>query len=140
MAKVSTRIPLHANKPDKFIQLMKDLVEKHEAMGASSPLTNNTMVDMAAFKQKLLQADALRNESIKARAEAESKMNQAKEILGTANGQTINTDHTLYYDLDLLKKYLVFKFSGALEQMSEFGFEVVVANAKGIGRPKKKKA
>jgi hypothetical protein len=140
MAKVISRIPLYPNKPDKFIQLMKDIVAQHEELGASSPLHNSTIIDMAAFKLKLEKADGLRNESIKARARAEAKMNQARSLLGTNAGQTINTTGTLYYDLDLIKKLMMVTYRECLEEMSDFGFDVVIDTAKGIGRPKKVKS
>ena len=95
---------------------------------------------MADFKLKLQQADTLREESIAAREIAEEKMNQARQILGTGAGQTITTKGTLHYDLELIKRHLMGKYREYPEGMSKHGFHVVIDTAKGVGRPKKKKA
>jgi hypothetical protein len=139
MAKVITRIPLHRNKPDKFIQLMKDVVARHEADGVASPLNSAPWIDMPAFKLKLQQAETLREESIAARIIAEEKMNQARQILGTGAGQTIFTKGSLYYELELIKRHLMGKYREYPEGMSKHGFDVVIGTAKGVGRPKKNK-
>ena len=138
--KVSLRIPLPKGHPDKFIQIMKDVIEEHEELGVASPLNNPTFVDMADFKQKLLQADQLREASIAARAEAEALMGQAKKILGTSVGQSINTEGTLYYMLESIKKVLLVKYRGVEQDLESFGFHVVVGSTKKVGRKKKVKS
>ena len=139
MAKRTLRIDLPANKPDKFIKLMKDVVANHEALGASSPLNNPSIIDMADFKAKLLKADTLRRESIEARAEAEAKMMESKQILGIGVGQNMNSDKHLYFMLDGIKHLLLAMHRDNPEHLSTYGFNVVIGTAKGIGRPKKKK-
>ncbi len=140
MSKVTIRVEMHRNHPDKFMRLIEKLITRHEELGASSPLSGNPVVDMAAFKQKFTEANSFREQSIEARALAEATMGQAKAIMGTASGQSVNTEHTLLYELNLLKKYLLIKYSGEEESMSPFGFNVVIGTAKGVGRPKKKKS
>ena len=135
--KVSLRIPLPKGHPDKFIQIMRDVVAKHEQLGVASPLNDPTFVDMADFKQKLEQAGQLREASIAARADAEAFMGQAKKILGTTEGQSINTEGTLYYMLDSIKKLLVVKYRGVEQELETFGFHVVVGSTKKVGRKKK---
>jgi hypothetical protein len=122
-----------------MMDLMREIIAKHEELGASSPLNNNSVIDMADFKAKFLEADALRKEGIMLAAEAKSKMDQARKIMGTNPGQTVNTDGTLFYKLTDIKKYLLFKYNGVEEVLSEYGFNIVVRNAVGVGRPKKKK-
>lgn len=139
MAKKTLRIPLYPKQPDKFIDLMKKVVERHESEGASSPLNDPSFVDMADFKAKLLQAEALRNESIEHRAEAEAKMDEAKSILGINKGQTISNTTTLYHMLDKIKSLLLVKNSDQPKHLVVYGFDVVEDTAKGVGRPKKKK-
>jgi hypothetical protein len=137
MAKVSLRVPLPFKYPDKLVDLMKGVVKKHEALAASSPLNNPSFIDMADFKAKLLAADELREKSIAARADAEAYMAQARMILGTAIGQSINTTGTLYFLLDLIKRILLVKYRGQEENLSMYGFEVVIGSTKPVG-PKKK--
>lgn len=140
MARKTVRVAMPTNKPDKFIELMKRVVEKHEELGASSPFNSASWIDMAGFKAKLLQADALREESIEHRETAEAKMMQAKVILGISEGQTSFTEGTLYYELVGIKRFLQSKYQGSELDMAPFGFHVVIDTAKGIGRPKKKKS
>lgn len=139
MGRKTVRVPLPKGYPTKFIDLMKHIVEKHEELGPSSPLNAPSIIDMADFKQKLEQADTLRQESEYHRAMAESKMNQAQVLLGTSAGQTINTDGTLYYMLHSIKRLLLVTYSGVEESLTPFGFNVVIGSAKGGGRPKKVK-
>lgn len=139
MGRVTIRIPLYKAYPEKFITLMKHVVRKHEEMGASSPLNDASVIDMADFKAKLEAADALRTESEALRGEAEAKMDQARKILGTSVGQTINTEGTLFYLIDIIKRVLLTKYRGEEESMSPFGFDVVKGKAKSGGRTKKKK-
>ena len=137
MAKVSLRIPLPKGHPEKFVQLMRDIVKQHEALGPSSPLNDTSVVDMADFKAKLLEADALREESIQHRADAEATMGHAKAILGITQGQSINTDGTLYYMLDKIKRQLIIKNKGVEQNLEHFGFHVVRGTTKKVGRKKK---
>jgi hypothetical protein len=137
MAKVSIRVPLPKDQPAKFLQIMKDVVKKHEQLGASSPLNNPSFIDMGDFKAKVLQADELREKSIAARADAEAFMNQAKTIMGISAGQSINTDGTLYYLLDVIKKMLLVKYRGNPEDLTPYGFHVVVGTTKKVGRKRK---
>lgn len=118
---------------------MKDVVEKHEAMGVSSPLNNTSLIDMADFKQKMLQADALREESIRLRALSETKMSESKTILGTNIGQTISTEGTLFYLLNIIKRILLIKYNDVPVTIDEFGFRAIVGTAHGVGRKKKVK-
>jgi len=139
MAKKTVRVKIEFKNPGKFTDLLQGVVAKHEELGNSSPLKNNGMIDMDDFKAKLEQALELRNESLALRAEAESKMSQARVILGTQLWQNINTTGTLYYLVNLVKKYLLVHYAGVEEELSPFGFNVVIGTAKGIGRKRKPK-
>ena len=139
MGRVTIRVPLYKAYPEKFIELMKRVVEKHEELGPSSPLNDPSFIDMAAFKIKLEQADALRTESEALRAEAEEKMALARKLLGTSVGQTINTEGTLFHLIDIIKRLLLTKYRGEEESLSPFGFNVVIGKAKNGGRTKKVK-
>jgi hypothetical protein len=139
MSKITLRIPLYPKQPKKFIDLMKKVVEKHEEDGASSLLNNPDYIDMADFKAKLLQAEGLRKESLYHRAQAEIKMEESKNILGTGKGSSIDLPDTLYHMLNKIKRLLLVKFTNEPMALAEYGFDVVVDTAKGVGRPKKKK-
>ena len=137
MAKRTVRIPLYKDQPDKFVRLLQKVVEHHEELGASSPLNDPSIVDMADFKLKLTEAVALRTEAEELRALAKSKLAQADAILGIKRGQTIHVDGTLYNMLDIVKQFLKARFYGIEKQLLMFGFHVVIDTAKGIGRKRK---
>ena len=139
MAKRTVRIPLPKGSPEQFVNLLKHIVRHHEELGASSPLNVSSLIDMADFKQKLLQADALREESIEHLAEARAKLGQAKKILGLQLGQTINTEGTLFCMLETIKRLLLNHYRVEEQNLEKFGFHVVVGEARFIGRPRKKK-
>jgi hypothetical protein len=139
MAKRTVRVSLYPNIIDKFMDLAKAVVARHELEGASSPLNNAATIDMAAFKAKMLQADALRQESIAHRAHAEAKMMEAKAIMGLSAGQTISTERTLYHEMNRIKRFLMVRFASDEKSLCEFGFDVILGTARFIGRPKKKK-
>jgi len=139
MSKKTVRIKIEHKHPKKFINLLEGVVTRHEELGNASPLKDNGMIDMDDFKAKLEQALELRNESLRLRALAESKMNQARVILGTHTGLTINSPGTLYYLVNLVKRYLLVRFAGVEEELTPFGFNVVIGTASGIGRKRKPK-
>jgi hypothetical protein len=63
-------------------------------------------------------------------------MMQAKTDYGTAKGQTVQTKGTLYFTADVIKRRLLTTYKGNEESLSNFGFDVVVGQAK---NPTKKK-
>jgi len=138
MAKRTVRIPLYKDQPNRFVRLLQKVSEHHEELGASSPLNDPSIVDMADFKQKLEEAVLLRTEAEELRALAKSKLAQADVILGIKRGQNIHTHGTLYNMLDIVKQFLKARFNGIEKQLLLFGFHVVIDTAKGIGRKRKK--
>lgn len=139
MSKVSIRVPIPTHKPDDFVQLLKDIVSRHESMGVASPLNDASVVDMADFKAKLLEADALREQSIAMRAEAEAAMEKSKVILGIKSNLSINNPDTLYHMADKIKRLLLIKNRGVEQSLEYFGFHVVTGTTKKVGRKKKQK-
>jgi len=137
MAKRTVRIPLYKNQPDKFVRLLQKVVEHHEELGASSPLNDPSIVDMADFKLKLTEAVQLRTEAEELRGLAKSKLAQADVILGIKRGQNIHMQGTLYNMLDIVKQFLKARFYGIEKQLLLFGFHVVIDTAIGIGRKRK---
>lgn len=130
MARRTVRIKVPANKPDEFSKLLNQIVTYDKSLGANSLLQADPSIDMPTFISNLAKADALRAQSEALKAQSEDLMLQAKTIYGTAKGQTISTPGTLYYMEDVMKRSLLKSLKGVEEGMSEYGYNVVIGQAK----------
>jgi hypothetical protein len=137
MPRKTVRVDIPVHRPDDFTKLLKSVREQHAQLGSSSPLFNSTVVDMAAFDAKTTQALALREEAQKLYAQAQARMQDSRVLMGLDEGQTINTEGTLYYMLDLVKRTLLTHYPGVEETLSTWGFNVVIRHAN-VGRKRKK--
>ena len=126
MAKTNIRVPIPIGKVKEMIILLKAIVAKNIDMGVETPINN---VDMALFNAKMEDAEKLRAESASLRAQSENKMEQANTIMGTEHGQNIRTLGTLYNDVMKIRDLLLVVYSGNEEQLSEWGFNVVVSSS-----------
>jgi hypothetical protein len=128
MSRKTVRVKVPYNKSDELISLGEKIVEKHEELGESSPLVSLNKMDV--FGAKLGQAGQIRNESRKLRNQSESKMEEAKLNLGIAPGQTKETPDTVYNLMLRIRDQLLVTYQGNEEKLSEWGFNVVVGQAK----------
>jgi hypothetical protein len=128
MSRKTVRVEIPSRKPDDFISLLVKVNNKHEELGESSPLLPLNKMDV--YAGKLGQATALRDESKALRAQSESKMEEAMLNLGIAPGQTRETPDTLYNLVLRVRDVLLVTHQGNEEKLSEWGFNVVVGQAK----------
>lgn len=128
MTRKTIKVTIPYNKPDELISLAENVNNKHEELGESSPLSALNKMDV--FGDKLGQAGQLRNESKKLRNQSESKMEEAKLNLGIAAGQTKETPDTVYNLMLRIRDLLLVTHQGNEEKLSEWGFKVVVGQAK----------
>ncbi len=94
---------------------------------------------MGEFENKLAAAKKLRDDAELLHKQAEKKMQEAKQILGIEAGQTISTQNTLYYMLDLIKKRLLAKFKNVEDSLGIYGFRVVISTSSSPKRTPKTK-
>lgn len=120
--------------PAMLLGLAGEINGQHTTLGASSPIPTDE-INMTTFGDLVTDGNLLLGEYTSADALAQSKHNQALVIYGYGNGQTSKTEGTLYYDLCVVRDRLKLKYKGAEEQMSEWGFEVIL----GKHKPGKKK-
>jgi hypothetical protein len=137
MARKSVRIDIPTRVVDNYIKLLSRVCDRHTLEGASSPLLNHPRINMADFEAKKNEALALRQEALELHNRAQSLMQQSRVLLGIDAGQSVNTEGTLYFTLDLIRGVLKGVHMGYEESLSEWGFNVVVKMAK--ARSKKKK-
>jgi hypothetical protein len=109
---------------------LENIQKEHQKQGNNSPLKNNPQINMNQFEQHRSEADSLRADSEDLREQSEAKMQQANSIYGRAKGQNINTPDTLYNSVDIIKDILLLVYKGNEEKLSEWGFKVVIGQAK----------
>lgn len=130
MARKTIKVEIPVKKPEAYSKLLNKILEKHTALGASSPLTGDPDIDMTVFGNKLTAANDKRKESEDLREQSQKLMEQANNIYGSGKGQTVSTEGTLYYMADVIRTALLKKYKNNEEALSEFGFDVVVGQAK----------
>ena len=129
MARKTVRVKIPAKKPDAFLTLLEAMIKQHELLGDESPL--KYLPEMEGAKSKAANAKGLRTDSLETRKKSESLMQQSMTELGMAPGQSAETPGTLY-DLALrARNHLLNTYKGSEEKLSEWGFDVVVGQAKG---------
>jgi hypothetical protein len=128
MARKTVRVEIPSSKPDQFISLAEKVKNKHGELGEASPLSVLNKMDV--FGGKLGQASVLRDESKNLRNQSESKMEEAMLNLGIAPGQTKETPDTVYNLMLRVRDLLLVAYQGNEEKLSEWGFKVVVGQAK----------
>lgn len=130
MPRKTIRIKVNIHKPDALLRMMKKMSAKNTEMGAKSPMKDKTIVDFTDYNKKLEQAIKLRNEAELLRAQSETKMQQARLLIGIEKSQNVNTSGTLLNMLQHAKQYLLVLYKGHEEMLGEWGFDVVVGQAK----------
>ncbi len=128
MTRKTVRVEIPAGKPDQIISLAETINRKHESLGETSPLTSINKMDV--FASKLTQGKQLRDESKELKRTSEAKMEEAMVNLGLATGQTSATPDTMYNLLLQVRDLLLVTYRGNEEKLSEWGFKVVVGQAK----------
>ncbi|MES2620370.1 MAG: hypothetical protein V4615_05915 [Bacteroidota bacterium] len=138
MPKKTVRITIPAAYPNKLAELVENVWNHHASLGASSPLHGDTIVNMTRYEALKTEALEKRKRALALHGEAEALMMQSKNAFGIAAGQKITTDDTLYHLLDNIKRFLMVKHSGTEEDLSPWGFNVVIGTSR-VGAKKKKK-
>lgn len=127
MARKTIKVDIPKGKPDAFVKLNKSVIEKHEADPAASKADP---ADVAALKILYLKGIELRDKSIAARKQSESLMEEANKALGIGKGQSNTTEGTALYYLVGIRDSLLKAHRNNEEKLSEYGFNVVVGQAK----------
>jgi len=124
MAKLNVRAELPIRTPNAVIKTAEDVYRQHISMGANSPLQS---FDMVQFNEKLTNAKAHLEESKHLHAEGEVNTQDAYALIGIFRGQTVKTKGTLYNMLVLIRNQLLVAHHDEEEQISQYGFNVVVS-------------
>lgn len=135
MARRIVRKTIPRNNPDKLIRIARKLIDKHQKMGEDSPLQK---FDMELFEDNLTHAVESREQSQTLRSESEALMQRSKQYLGTDIGQNRHSADTVYNFVALCRDQLCIDYSGNEEQLTIWGFDIVVSSVVPHGKKKKK--
>lgn len=135
MPKRNVKVGLPLSSPNKLLSLNELIIKRHEELGDDSPLKQ---LDMDDVKNKVQQASELRSQAQQKHAEAEALNQKARVILGIEVGQDSTTEGTIYYLDTRIRKLLLFMYPGVEEELTTFGFNVVIGMSKMPKRKKKK--
>ncbi|MES2622048.1 MAG: carboxypeptidase-like regulatory domain-containing protein [Bacteroidota bacterium] len=119
-------------QPEEIVELAEDIVAHDAFLAAASPLTP-ALVDMAAFGTLTGDTRTLLNEWTELRGEIQALHMEALNIIGYGVGQKITTVGTLYNYFGNIRNRLLQKFKGDEENVSNWGFKVLVKSGKKKG-------
>lgn len=127
MARKTIRVDIPTGSPDKLIKLAKDINTRNNKVGTTPELD----VDKAtATNSTATTAEGKRALAASMAAEAQALNDEAATLLGIAAGQNAQTPNTLLFDVTGYRDELLMAFRGNEEKLSEYGFNVVVGEAK----------
>jgi len=124
--RVTVRYRIPVGHHDELLALADDIWEKHQALGAGSPLLS---LNMATFDAQRQLARAQRAEGLEAYRQAKSKLAAANVLLGRARHQNARTAGTLYYDVLLIRDMLKIDHQQNPKALTAWGFEVITGQA-----------
>lgn len=130
MAKRNVRVDIPIGSPDNMETLTNATLARHTVLGGASPLTGE--VDMAGLASKHSITVTKRAQSNAEQGAAEADMLEANTAMGTAPGQSIDTVGTVYNLTGLVRDRLLFVHVDLEEELSKYGFNVVISDAGGI--------
>ena len=128
---VSVEIPI--DNISKMEKLVANILTRHNALGGSSPLANQ--VDMALLSTQITTARDKRKSAHKLHGNAQALMQQADKALGTEQGYTSKTAGTVYNLITRVRDRLLFVHNGEEEQLSTYGFNVVITEGQENAEP-----
>jgi hypothetical protein len=118
------------NSPQGMIDLASDIVSKHGTDGVDT-IFPESLFDMAAMQQIVDETVALREDAEQSDQQKQADNQAARVLCGYGPGQTSQTFGTLYYEITRVRDLLLLAYDGNEEQLSLWGFNVVVSATAG---------
>lgn len=132
MSRKNVRVDLPIGNVDGSITLSNSIKKRHDELVANpgySPL--NGQIDMLQFDLLLTSMKANRTPAVTDTRQKQVWNEQALTVIGIAAGQNLQVKNTVYWHINKVYKFMVFKFKGNEEQASLWGFNVVVSEKNG---------
>ena len=114
-----------------MLDLSDSITEKHESYTGPADPSPVAHLPMAIFKTDTAAARGLHNDANTLHSEAEGHTQDALTKIGIAEGQTITTEGTLYFDLDIIKGILLDVHINHEEQVEQWGWDIVMGETRG---------
>ncbi len=134
MARKTKKIIIPINNPDDMFRLLEAVSAKNEQMVPITPLGKYNMSD---FSAKTLQAKRAKAEARDLDRKAQARHQDSDSIIGSAPGQSVQTEGTLYNSLTRMRDTLLDFYNQDAEQLGQWGFTVVTGEAKSPTRKPK---
>jgi hypothetical protein len=123
------RVNLPVNSPEGTLKLCEEIIEQDSELGVDTVLTG--FVNMVNFVSKVNTAKALQKDGDKRTRTSQKKYLRAAKKCGLAKGQTRDTENTVQWFVIQIRDILLGKSRGTEEDLSEFGFNVVISQTGG---------
>ncbi|MEO6883661.1 MAG: hypothetical protein ABI199_06530 [Bacteroidia bacterium] len=123
MGKRTVRVKVPSHRPGDLLRLAQRILEKSTTDGVGCPIAP---ADLANIQSLTDSAVIARNHSIELREESEGEMQVARSAMGIEKGQTNSTPNTINYLIAKIRDVLMVTYRGREEQLSQYGFNVVV--------------
>ena len=124
--RVTVRVDLPITEPEKMLTIVANVLQRHTVLGGGSPL-NVPETDMAALTVLQATHKTKRTDAKLLDGESQALMQEARIALGTAKGNTVRTEGTVYYLITAIRDKLLGVHSNEEEQLSTYGFNVVIS-------------
>lgn len=116
------------SSPQAMLDLSSAIIAKHNTDGAAS-IFPPTLIDMADFESQHNLAMQLRSDAQTKDAASQAANEEVRNLCGYGEGQNSETPDTLYWYFTRIRDYLLVVYSGNEEQLSTWGFNVVVSES-----------
>ena len=124
MGKLYTRISIPVRHPLKMLDMTSRILDRHTKLGVNSPLEGTEEIVELANIYPL--AKEKHDEGGKLHSLGEAAIQGARLALGRDRSQTINDKGTVYFYMGRIRVLLQLFYQGMEEEISTFGFQVVV--------------
>ena len=130
MPKRNVRVDIPIGSPSDMIELVDNILERHEELGDDSALIDPEL-DMDGLATEHDIHKAKRKEGNDLHGEGEPLIQAADTALGVEEGQTSDTEGTVYNLTGRVRDRLLFVHEGDEEELTTYGFNVVVDKTRG---------
>lgn len=131
MSRTNINADIPVSSPTGMLDLSDSITVKHESYTDPANPSPVAHLPMAQFKTDTAAARTMHTDAATLHSEAEGHTQDAYNLIGIGEGQTITTEGTLYFDLDIIKGVLMDVNINHEEQVEQWGWNVVIGETRG---------
>ena len=134
MARKTVKVDIPDGSPHALLELIDKILEKHNKDPQNSPLDEEDVKILEAMQKE---GAPMRKKAKELDEEKQALNNQVSQLLGIGKGQNRETPGTGGFAVTGVRDTLLKKYRGIEENLSQYGFNVVIGEAKSpIRKPK----